>query len=85
MKQAYMSPILDKRTKQEVFYEKSYNFEVDATAFFSILWQPNKPTFIKDEEMIHLNYTYFGDAMYEAEGVWALSNITIEQELDGHL
>ena len=33
--------------------------------------------------MIHLNYTYFGEAMFDAKGIWALSNITIEEVDDG--
>ena len=83
MKQAYMIPILNGEVKQEVFYEKNYNLEVDATAFFSILWQPNKPNYIKDKEMINLNYTFFGDSMFEATGIWAKANITITEEKDG--
>lgn len=33
--------------------------------------------------MKNLNYTYYGDAMYEAQGVWALANLTLQEEYNG--
>ena len=57
-----------------------YQMEVDPTAYFSIIWigeeyldQVPSPDLIKT-----INYTFYGNSLYESKGVWAGANITVD-------
>ena len=58
----------------------NYNLEVDPSAYFTIVF--TDLDIRKVENPILLNYTFFGDYNYEANGTWADMKLTFNKNGD---
>lgn len=59
------------------FYLQNYMLKVDASAIFSILWQQKMPPTVSEDDLIELDYGYYGNEAYKARGVWSSARMNI--------